>query len=145
MCSKEERKKKHAQNCQAEPWTIIVNLANGLAGCRLLDGLLRRLGNKRAFELGALVAAASYLLQSQSLRPLGASSLRRTIQYCCAILLLQTAPIAMPHAMRAMVIKQGISTTSAGRGALNAAYAGLGQLSGVIFPLLWGMHLIYEA
>ena len=103
----------------------------------LLDNTIKRLGNKGAFQLGALVAAASYLLQSQSLRPAGASALRRTVQYCAAILLLQTAPIAMPHAMRAMVIKQGISTTSAGRGALNAAYGGLGQLSGIVFPLLW--------
>ena len=40
--------------------------------------------------------------------------------------------------MRAMVVRQGIGATTAGRGALNAAYAGLGQLSGIIFPLLWG-------
>ena len=34
-----------------------------------------------------------------------------------------------------MVVKQGIAVTSAGRGALNAAYSGLGQLSGMVFPL----------
>ena len=80
----------------------------------------------------------SYALQSQSLHPAGSSAARRTVQYGLAMMLLQTVPVAIPHAMRAMVIKQGISVTTAGRGALNAAYAGLGQVSGIVFPLLWG-------
>ena len=89
----------------------------------VLDGLFKRLGNKNVFQLGALTAVASYLLQSQSIRPGGASAVRKTIQYGVALLLLETIPVGMQHAMRAMVVKQGIAATTAGRGALNAACA----------------------
>ena len=41
---------------------------------------------------------------------------------------------AGPGGRRAMVVKQGIEVTSAGRGELNAAFGGLGQIAGVVIP-----------
>lgn len=40
-------------------------------------------------------------------------------------------------AMRGMVVKQGIVETSAGKASLNAAYGGLGKLTGMFMPLVW--------
>ena len=36
-----------------------------------------------------------------------------------------------------MVVKQGIEVTTAGRGEINAAFAELGQITGVFMPLFW--------
>ena len=46
----------------------------------------------------------------------------------------------MPFASRAMLVKQGITVYKGrvGRGQLNAAYGGLGNLCGIVAPLLWG-------
>jgi hypothetical protein len=48
------------------------------------------------------------------------------------------APATCQHAIRAMVLKQGIGATDAGQGELNAAYGGLGLSIGVIMPYFWG-------
>ena len=69
---------------------------------------LRRLGNRACFGLGALVSAVAYLIQSQSWRAEGAS---RHAVYLAGILLLKTLPDAMPEAMRAMIVSQGIATS----------------------------------
>ena len=39
--------------------------------------------------------------------------------------------------MRAMVVKQGLVVTDAGTGELNAAYGGLGKITGSIMPFVW--------
>ena len=59
------------------------------------------------------------------------------ITYFLGLCTLRTLPGACPAASRAMIVKQGINTTSAGRGELNGAYGGLGQIVGVVMPLVW--------
>eukprot|EP01052_Picozoa_sp_SAG31_P034982 SAG31_NODE_4161_length_3522_cov_1.727432_2_plen_122_part_00 len=44
----------------------------------------------------------------------------------------------MPASMRAMIVKQGLEVSDAGRGELNAAYGGIGSIVGTVSPLLWG-------
>eukprot|EP01050_Picozoa_sp_SAG11_P013630 SAG11_NODE_1606_length_4591_cov_1.769813_1_plen_189_part_00 len=57
--------------------------------------------------------------------------------WCCnrsAMFLLQSFPAACLHAIKAMLIKQGVSVTDAGKGKLAAAIAGLGNLAGIVMP-----------
>ena len=87
--------------------------------------MLRRLGTKRAFELGALASALAYFLQSASIW--GRSQISQSLVYILGMLVLQTFPAGMPHAGRAMVVAQGIAVNKEmGRGQLNAAYGGAG-------------------
>jgi hypothetical protein len=46
----------------------------------------------------------------------------------------------MGNSMRAMVVKQGleVSGSAVGKGQLNAAYSGLGQITAVVSALWWG-------
>ena len=60
------------------------------------------------------------------------------VQYCCGIMMLATLPAAMGDSMRAMIITQGLRVSDAGRGQLNAAYSGLGQITAVFSALWWG-------
>ena len=77
-------------------------------------------------------------LQSQSWRPLGATRARMAAQYCIGILILATLPATMGNSMRAMVVKQGLEVSNVGKGQLNAAYSGLGQITAVVSALWWG-------
>ena len=75
--------------------------------------------------------------------PSGKVSLRVNIFYCAGSLMLQTLPLLMPFASRAMIVKQGITMYAdqdggIGRGQLSAAYAGLGQITAIFSPMLWG-------
>jgi hypothetical protein len=99
---------------------------------------LRRVGNRKAFEIGALATAVGYLIQSQSSRWAGAGKLQMAIQYAVGMMILQAWPAAMPNSMRAMIVKQGMETSDAGKGELNAAYGGIGSIVGVFSPLMWG-------
>ena len=75
----------------------------------------------RAYELGALASAAAYFVQSMSVW--GSSQLSMSLIYGVGMLILQSYPPAMPLAMRAMVVKQGIAVNpDIGRGQINAAY-----------------------
>ena len=72
--------------------------------------------------------------------PSGQAGQRTNIQYAIAISLLQTIPLSMKYASRAMVVKQGmvVYEGKVGRGQLNAAYSGLGTLCSIFANLLWG-------
>jgi Na+/melibiose symporter-like transporter len=63
--------------------------------------LLRRVGNRKAFEVGALVAVLSYAMQGLCM--LGSSSggngMATNVKYIVAICLLQTVPPTMPFAV----------------------------------------------
>ena len=62
-----------------------------------------------------------------------------SVIYGLGMMILQTFPAAMQHAGRAMVVKQGISVNKEmGRGQLNAAYGGLGEILATVTPLVWG-------
>ena len=55
------------------------------------------------------------------------------------IFLLRSFPDACLHSIRAMIVKQGVVVTEAGKGELNAALSGLGQIAGIIMPgFFWG-------
>ena len=55
------------------------------------------------------------------------------------IFLLRSFPDACLHSIRAMIVKQGIVVTEAGKGELNAALSGLGQIAGIVMPgFFWG-------
>ena len=105
-----------------------------------MQPLLARLGNRRAYQYGALVSALAYVVQSQAHRPAAAASkLRMAVQYCVGISLLKTLPDVMGSSMRAMMVKQGAAVSSCGLGQINAAYGGLGQITAVFSALIWGV------
>eukprot|EP01052_Picozoa_sp_SAG31_P009346 SAG31_NODE_489_length_14938_cov_5.644113_1_plen_533_part_00 len=124
-------------------------------------------GSKSSFEIGAMVASVAYAIQACApagfLVPANRTSLQNGI-YGSAFWLQKSYPEGCQTAMRAMVVRQGIATTSAGRGELNAAYGGytkyhfcfktvlrpvidqeftlpivrrLGKLTGMFMPLVW--------
>jgi hypothetical protein len=95
---------------------------------------LKRVGNRVAFEHGALVGALSYFLMAVSWMPRGASKARMAVQYCFAMFLLQSFPAACLHAIKAMMINQGVSVCDVGKGKLVAAQSGLGALAGIVMP-----------
>jgi hypothetical protein len=111
-----------------------------LSQALVVNRLSARIGNRASMELGAAVSVVSYALQGLCMLPTGARGLRTSVQYSLAIAVLQTAPVSMQYASRAMVVKQGLAVCGGevGRGELNAAYAGLGTLTGMFGPLLWG-------
>ena len=102
--------------------------------------LLARMGNRASMEVGALISLVSYALQGLCMLPSGQAGQRTNIQYAIAISLLQTIPLSMKYASRAMVVKQGmvVYEGKVGRGQLNAAYSGLGTLCSIFANLLWG-------
>ena len=114
----------------------VYNATGAVSRRTFLDPVLKRLGNRSTFQLGSLITVLSYLIQSQSWR--GGGRARMTVQYCCGILMLATLPAAMGDSMRAMVVTQGVRVSDAGRGQLNAAYSGLGQITAVFSALWWG-------
>ena len=79
------------------------------------------------------------VIQALSWMPRGASKLRISAQYALGIVVLRSFPDACLHSIRAMVVKQGIVATDAGKGELNSALSGLGQISGIVMPgFFWG-------
>lgn len=75
----------------------------------------------------------------QSGRPVGASRLRKSLQYAGPALVLQdpwTDPVSF--SIRSCVIAQGIETTTAGRGELTAAYDAVTDMVGCVMPVVWG-------
>ena len=69
--------------------------------------------------------------------------------------LASSLPDAIPHlfiqnslnqscdpALQAMVVKQGLSCTDAGKGELVAAYKGLNTIAGFVWPMVWAR--LYE-
>ena len=74
------------------------------------------------------------VIQALSWMPRGASKLRISAQYALGIVVLRSFPDACLHSIRAMVVKQGIVSTDAGKGELNSALSGLGQISGIVMP-----------
>ena len=118
----------------------VYNATGAISRRTFLDPLLKRLGNRSAFEVGSLLSVLSYFIQSQSWRPGGVGRARMAAQYGCGLLLLATLPATMGDSMRAMVVKQGleVSRSTVGKGQLNAAYSGLGQITAVVSALWWG-------
>lgn len=84
-------------------FTSVCDGAGGIGQVFVTNKLLRVLGNRRTFELGALISAASYAIQGLCMVPSGTVSLRSNILYCFGVLMLQTLPLVMPFASRAMV------------------------------------------
>ena len=78
-----------------------------------------KVGSKRAFEIGSVVGGLTVLGSAfawcTSPR-LGFPRAQRFIQLGLCELLLVTVPVACATSLRAMVIKQGIEVTEAGRG-----------------------------
>ena len=75
----------------------------------------------------------------QSGRPVGASRLRKSLQYAGPALVLQdpwTDPVS--YSIRSCVIAQGIETTTTGRGELTAAYDAVTDMVGCVMPMVWG-------
>ncbi len=118
----------------------IYNATGAISRRTFLDPLLKRLGNRSAFEVGALLSVLSYFIQSHSWRPVHATRVRMAVQYGCGLLMMATLPATMGNSMRAMVVKQGleVSGSGVGKGQLNAAYSGLGQITAVVSALWWG-------
>lgn len=113
-------------------FTSGFNLAGVGAQRAIVLPALNRLGNRTCFGIGALISAVSYFMQSQAHRPFGASKQRMAVQYIIAMILLQTVPAAMSEAMRAMVVKQGITVSDVGKAEINAAFSGLGDMINII-------------
>ena len=86
-------------------------------------------GNRTAFEIGLLCSAVAYAIMGLS--AFGGAR-QQAIVYFAGLFTLRTLPGACPMASRAMIVKQGINTTSAGRGELNGSYGGLGTIIGVV-------------
>lgn len=141
------------------PRLLVASLSSG----RLVIPFMERQGNRKAFEQvhaptlpsavafvplnacwifqrrlsplqGALVGALAYFLMAVSWMPRGASRSRMATQYCVAMFMLQSFPAACLHAIKAMMIHQGVSVTDAGKGKLSAAVGGLGNLAGIVMP-----------
>ncbi len=70
------------------------------------DPILKACSNRSAFEIGALLSALAYLVQSFSWWSAAgaASKLRMSLQYGVGICLLTTVPVTMKYTMRAMVV-----------------------------------------
>ena len=125
-------------------FNVFRQLSSSLAGRVVVMPFLKRLGPLLAFQRGMLVAALAYVLAALSCLPSGASRLRYLLQYGASVVVLFSFPNACNPALKAAVIKQGVSATSAGKGELNAALAGLGSLCGIFGPgLVWGPLLRY--
>jgi len=110
--------------------------------------MLSSLGPRRSFERGSLIAAVAYTLLSQACRPVGAPGMRLAVQYVLAKCLLMT-PWSEParFAILPLVVKQGLATTTAGRGEINAAFESLASITQVFMPAVWVFlfRLCYEA
>jgi len=118
-------------------FNTISNLFSSLSAGKLVLPFMKRAGNRMAFQQGCLIATCAYV--GCGLSWIGSSKVRTALQYGLSVALLQAWPAACLHSVRAMIVKQGIEVTSAGKGELNAAISGLGSLSGIIGPgLLWG-------
>lgn len=110
------------------------NFVRSFCGDKLVMPFLKRAGNRVSFQQGALIGALSYFLMAVSWMPRGASKARMALQYCSAMFLLQSFPAACLHAIKAMMINQGVSVCDVGKGKLVAAQSGLGSLAGIVMP-----------
>lgn len=110
------------------------NFVRSFCGDKLVMPFMKAVGNRVAFQRGALVGALSYFLMAVSWMPRGASKGRMAAQYMAAMFLLQSFPAACLHAIKAMMINQGVQVTDVGKGKLTAAQAGLGNLAGIVMP-----------
>jgi hypothetical protein len=120
-------------------FTSCLFLTSAISQSLFIPVLLRSMGNLRAFQSWSLVAGLAYFCVGQAGRPRGASKLRKSLQYLAPALVLQdpwTDPCS--HAIRALVVKQGIDSTSAGRGELSAAFDGITDVVGCVMPMVWG-------
>eukprot|EP01045_Picozoa_sp_COSAG04_P008468 COSAG04_NODE_469_length_13856_cov_8.973832_3_plen_272_part_00 len=118
-------------------FNTVSSLFSSLSAGKLVLPFMKRAGNRMAFQQGCLIATMAYV--GCGLSWVGSGRVRTALQYGLSVALLQAWPAACLHSVRAMIVKQGIEVTSAGKGELNAAISGLGSLSGIIGPgLLWG-------
>ena len=111
-----------------------------LSSGALVTPFVKAVGSKRAFEIGSVVGGLTVLGSAfawVTSGQFGAPRTQRFIQLGVCELLLVTVPVACATSLRSMVVKQGIEVTTAGRGEINAAFAGLGQITGVFMPLFW--------
>jgi hypothetical protein len=106
-----------------------------VAQCSLVVPMMRRLGCKRAFELGGYSAAAALLVLSQCHRAMSGAQAAAMMLLAYAVM---SPAYAAPVAGRAVLIEQAHATTSAGPGELSAAVQGAASLLGVAAPLFWG-------
>eukprot|EP01051_Picozoa_sp_SAG22_P000569 SAG22_NODE_16_length_32723_cov_26.404825_25_plen_279_part_00 len=99
---------------------------------------LQQLGNKSAFELGVLAGAAGYALVGFTCRPLGASKLRKTLQFAAVLTVLINSFVgASSIALQSMFVKHGCSVADVGKGEINSAFSGIGTLVGTAMPMFW--------
>ena len=111
---------------------------NAISAKFVIPPMLESWGNKLAFERWSWIAIACHLLVSQSWRPAGASKLRMVLQYAIpAMLVSHPWGEVCNGSLRAMIIKQGIEVTDAGRGELSSAYDCMIQLAQIPTPILW--------
>ena len=104
-------------------FTALFDGVGVLAQGSFVNTLSARIGNRRSFELGALVSVASYFLQGLGMLLWSGRSTLLAIHYTIAVLLLQTIPLSMRYSSRAMIVKQGmvVCGEGVGLGELNAA------------------------
>jgi hypothetical protein len=100
--------------------------------------LLRKYNNKGAFERWSWVAIVCHILVSQSWRGHGGNKLRMVLQYAVpAMLVCHPWGEVCNNSLRAMIIKQGIEVTDAGRGELSSSYDVFIKLAQVLSPMVW--------
>ena len=114
-------------------------LSSAVSQAFFIPWLIQTLGNLGAFKRWSMVAGAAYFCVGQAGRPLGASRLRKSVQYLVPAIVLQdpwTDPCSYP--IRALVVKEGIDLGIGGRGEVAAAYDGITDMVGCFMPLVWG-------
>eukprot|EP01050_Picozoa_sp_SAG11_P003548 SAG11_NODE_203_length_12529_cov_6.036444_13_plen_144_part_00 len=82
-------------------------------------------------------ATVALLLVSQCWRPHGAGRMRQALQLVAAMCVMLPAMVS-GVAGRSVLITQGLRSTAAGPGELNAAVSGLTSLLNVGVPIFWG-------
>lgn len=120
-------------------WSSFYFLSSAVSQAYFIPRLINKLGNTGLLKSWNFVAGCAYFLVGQSGRPVGASRLRRSLQYAGPALVLQdpwTDPVS--YSIRSCVIAQGIEKTTAGRGELTAAYDAVTDMVGCIMPMVWG-------
>jgi len=85
-------------------FSSIFSLSGAASQKFIIRPFLAAFGNRRTFEVGALISALSYLLQAHAWR--GGSRAVSAMMFTAFSVLLQTIPAGMPAAMRSMMVAQ---------------------------------------
>ena len=152
---------------------VVVTPIGSLTSQWFVVPWIKKVGNQTAFQVGTVLGCLGWTLCGQCWRLFGVadrSAVVRTGAIYVGLYIANLlgsgwpgAPAACQHSIRAMVLKQGIDVTDAGRGELNAACEsstppstlrepvctlltetvmradqGLGLSIGVVMPYFWG-------